>query len=471
MEVTRSNLSKILPNLTTIFRNADFLSFDMEFTGLPQDFSYDKYSNLSQYLMLRDSILKYFPFRAGICAFSITPESIKVYPYTFYLFPSTSHPLDRSYSISNDMKFAAKSGLDFNKLFKEGIGFKSRVDIIEKTNKNYKEISHDMRAFHALCRDKVLLWDDEDDEILLDAKYMRFHVIDYTIQELEKEFGVTGEIKRENEIPVGILLRRGKREQKIVNIDGFSQVIDLMLGKPLVGYNMYFDLLHLYDKFINPLPINFNEFAFNLQEKFPDLLDTKSIIQTSAAVNQYFGNARLSQGLHDCWDILQKDKEYQSSLKFEIEPPFDGKVQHSAGFDAFISGSILLKSMKIMNLPLNKIFEKSKNKFFFSVNKKCVDLEKQKKEEIFLLKLESEIEQKELKEHLEKIYGTIFLLEAKEMPLTYFVIPKTQKAKKQIENMLKHKTPSLQISKTEGKFSVYQKDQKIEKCQIELCLN
>ena len=52
---------------------------------------------------------------------------------------------------------------------------------------------------------------------------------------------------------------------------GFTRVIELLIKakKPLVGHNCYFDLLFLYNSFLENLPKKYSDFKKKLNEKFP----------------------------------------------------------------------------------------------------------------------------------------------------------------------------------------------------------
>ena len=60
---------------------------------------------------------------------------------------------------------------------------------------------------------------------------------------------------------------------------GFSQVIQSIIEakKPLVGHNMFLDMLFIYSQFIGNLPNTMTDFNNSWLEKFPVVYDTKCI--------------------------------------------------------------------------------------------------------------------------------------------------------------------------------------------------
>lgn len=69
---------------------------------------------------------------------------------------------------------------------------------------------------------------------------------------------------------------------------GFSRVIELMIKskKPLVGHNMFLDVMFLYDHFIADLPPTLKQFIHNFQWYFPVIYDTKAMAENTGLFNQ-----------------------------------------------------------------------------------------------------------------------------------------------------------------------------------------
>jgi len=68
---------------------------------------------------------------------------------------------------------------------------------------------------------------------------------------------------------------------------GFSLVVEELAKskKPLVGHNMFFDMLFLYQQFIAELPPIFADFIESFSSHFPAIYDTKCISSTLGIFN------------------------------------------------------------------------------------------------------------------------------------------------------------------------------------------
>lgn len=60
---------------------------------------------------------------------------------------------------------------------------------------------------------------------------------------------------------------------------GFSRIMYLLerLQKPIIGHNMFMDIVFLHNQFIGPLPSKYSVFKKNIHNMLPNLYDTKYI--------------------------------------------------------------------------------------------------------------------------------------------------------------------------------------------------
>lgn len=63
------------------------------------------------------------------------------------------------------------------------------------------------------------------------------------------------------------------------SVSGFSQIIYLLeqYQKPLVGHNIFLDIILLHNQFIGPLPVKYSVFKKNIHSVLPLIFDTKHI--------------------------------------------------------------------------------------------------------------------------------------------------------------------------------------------------
>ena len=132
---------------------------------------------------------------------------------------------------------------------------------------------------------------------------------------------------------------------------GFSRVIaELIKAKrPLVGHNMFLDMLFVYNQFIADLPPTLGEFTESWLSKFPLTFDTK-VLATGLSLfpktNLQFMAGQFFQA-----------KKFDSLCKFCFSAGFDlylGHEQlHEAGYDSYLTGvcfCYMLKYIETQNL-------------------------------------------------------------------------------------------------------------------------
>ncbi|KAL7103337.1 hypothetical protein ACP275_08G173400 [Erythranthe tilingii] len=133
--VTKPNFEPALAELRRHVREADFVSIDLEMTGITsapwrESFDFDRPD--IQYLKIKDSAEKFAAVQFGVCPFRWDPHthSFLAHPHNFYVFPRQEIPGD---GLSNEflcqtssLEFLAKYQFDFNKCIYEGISYLSR---------------------------------------------------------------------------------------------------------------------------------------------------------------------------------------------------------------------------------------------------------------------------------------------------------------------------------------------------------
>ncbi|KAL7592306.1 hypothetical protein Lser_V15G35577 [Lactuca serriola] len=133
--VTKSNFDSSLSDLRRHVRDSDFVSIDLEMTGVTsapwrESFEFDRYD--VRYLKVKDSAEKFAVVQFGVCTFRWDPtkQSFIAHPHNFYIFPRQEVGGDaRSYEFlcqTSSIDFLAKYQFDFNVCVKEGISYLSR---------------------------------------------------------------------------------------------------------------------------------------------------------------------------------------------------------------------------------------------------------------------------------------------------------------------------------------------------------
>ena len=213
----------------------------------------------------------------------------------------------------------------FNLNFKNIENFKN---LIKNNPKMIYELKYDLNNKYSTLNKKeelISLWEDDD-----------------KIQENQIDLQIEGEL-------------------------GFTKYIKYLSSSriPLIGHNIYFDLMFLYDKFLSNLPNDFSTFKSSLHNFFPIIYDTKAI----SASDQNFEN---KTNLEILYKTIQK-KKYDTYVKFEpdTEKGFNNELNdlHNAGYDSKITGECFVLMNKAMennylvnSSDLSKISNKKKKK-------------------------------------------------------------------------------------------------------------
>ncbi|XP_072979319.1 poly(A)-specific ribonuclease PARN isoform X1 [Typha angustifolia] len=191
------------------------------------------------------------------------------------------------------------------------------------------------------------------------------------------------------EVKEGLLRSTNSRVRSAV---GFRHVIDLLVSeqKLIVGHNCFLDIAHIYSKFIGPLPSSIEEFVLAVHDKFPHIIDTKHLMNSSHAV-QYLMKKR-SKSLSSAFSLLcpmvsSASQNLASNLYVKVEVQtdesgsscFNSGAKHEAGYDAFMTGCVFAQmcshlSIKFellsppANLPENDKIQKYINLLYPSWN-------------------------------------------------------------------------------------------------------
>lgn len=143
------------------------------------------------------------------------------------------------------------------------------------------------------------------------------------------------------------------KEEMFLKELGFSAVVEEMIRTcssracPFIGHNMMYDILYFYNQFIGPLPENYEAFAEEWHQRFPDTYDTK-VLSFKA---DYFGKTVLGKVYEKC----QFDKKIKDVLKFQYDTKkgFTNYQSatletsyHEAAFDSTMTGYAFAKILK-----------------------------------------------------------------------------------------------------------------------------
>ncbi|KAH6764441.1 Polynucleotidyl transferase [Perilla frutescens var. frutescens] len=443
--VTRSNFEVVLAELRRHVREADFVSIDLEMTGITsapwrESFEFDRPD--IQYLKVKDSAHKFAVVQFGVCPFRWDPHttSFVANPHNFYIFPRQEITSDGvSYDFlcqTSSLEFLAKYQFDFNTCINEGISYLSRSqeeEALKRLDLVYKDELPDLSSNLRNGSDMQLVrmadilfaermknvvgewragllrsgnwgaesqgsWNDMNQKFQTTFYQTRpaLEVNGLTSRQLkiiksvtEKHFKdlayvhVTGETSCRQPLIVYTdstedreLLKREVKacqrktaELSIQAAIGFRHVIDLLSSerKLIVGHNCFLDIAHVYSKFIGPLPSTAEEFASAVRTYFPNIIDTKVLLNSDYTLLRIMkkGSTSLSKafGLLCLLPVTLTSIStgVADKLRMKVEVQVDEQrfsnwnsgAKHEAGYDAFMTGCVFSHACSHLGIDFN----------------------------------------------------------------------------------------------------------------------
>ena len=181
---------------------------------------------------------------------------------------------------------------------------------------------------------------------------------------------------------LGCLNKSDEKIQELVEDElGFSLFIDYLCKKkiPIIGHNIYYDMMFVYDKLIGDLPDDFYTFKQKVHGYFPKIYDTKYI---STALKQKSKKYNIEKtSLDAVYKTILKDK-FDTYVDFFPDAPngfclyndMERDKLHDAGYDSIITGRCFI----LLNKALQNSFEVSNvSKSNLGVGEKVSNIQKE----------------------------------------------------------------------------------------------
>ncbi|XP_032867554.2 poly(A)-specific ribonuclease PNLDC1 isoform X4 [Tyto alba] len=399
MEVGAACFERCLPRLRGRIGRADFLALDMEFTGLhstvPQNDKPSLFdSPAERYPKARQSVQRFTVAQLGLAIFSKkNSNKYVVHSYNFLLFPSTLGVTDVELTFSaSSIQFLSRYGFDYNKFLRDGIPYMNEAQ--EKILSQHLlagscKVSSSMdRDVLKKAIDKVTCWiaaaEEEETMVLQDLSGCQVFEIQLVLrQALQNVWTQPLGYKKVMVKKVSPQHRRllenspydsCQKELILLSARGFTNLFQTLVKakKPLVGHNMLMDLMHLHDKFYNPLPESYQEFKRNIHNLFPVLIDTKTVTKSIWKKCPF---PRVSN-LLEVYEVLCSSSEVSSFATAQIHRNFSGEdvpcqhppllVVHVQGWPELNERQIYEEFKDLCRFDVRRL---SKNQFILLSNK------------------------------------------------------------------------------------------------------
>ncbi|KAJ3271872.1 hypothetical protein HDV01_006157 [Terramyces sp. JEL0728] len=378
MEVRGDNFEVLLPHILQDIEEAEFISFDTEFSGLGLGNAVrnDMMDSIEErYQKISTVASQFLPMQVGLGIFKYDHKQnmYVCHPYNIYVFPKTGSKqfgLDRTFQVQlSCLEFLLQNNFDIQKWTK-GVPYLNRQDeerILEKLDViNYDAPLEKDHNLYDYVQESLLNINDfmqnGTDKIFAIKTPSSAHkrVIHQAVGRAYNGFLACSSKRTCVEISKRTVEERDSflANTEIDVLVGFRKVVDAIAQKkaPIVGHNLFLDICYIYHHFIKRLPPAYEDFKKALHQEFPKIYDTKYITHCSTELDGSVSNTALEK-LYDAARAGSYRFPYITCGR-EFTKYQESDSQHEAGYDAYITGYCFLKfcsfkSEKSQQLDLN----------------------------------------------------------------------------------------------------------------------
>ena len=383
MEITIDNYFQKEQEIKSDIKNCDFLSFDLEMTGISIGSRHILDSPNERYFKPKSSAEKYKIIQLGLVPwFKKYDEKNKnkvIYeakPYNIYVFPGKEMEHTTLSCEVSALIFNSKHGMNFNTWISKGVNYlnnKNYINLLQrKKNNNFNTIKNAEKKIFYKSEDKLIYDEfekkffdfyeinDETNKIFRYKKipiYMIYHFISKLKEEIKNKIYIDIEKNEEHPGDDKIIIQKVTKEERDKLIDesnnkfmkqmekarGVSNIWQEIVTnkKIIIGHNLSLDILYCFTHFGENLPENYDSFKQLVLSSFNGVYDTKYMYNNLSTKEETRSDLPL-EGIYE-----KLSTKFKNSLDVKIPNGFidylskmDKKENeyHQADFDAFITG-------------------------------------------------------------------------------------------------------------------------------------
>jgi len=401
VEVWRQNLKEALEDFKAKLKEKPlFVAIDTEFTGLQTaEALKPRYFDIPQdrYTQARQSANAYTLIQLGMSVFlppltTVENGPIRAHIYTLNLFPSTKFRNSFDYNFrcqTRSLEFLASNGFDFNRLFTDAVPYMTQEDeeLLKQRQLNMKKRKRMRKAERAKStkrvevtrsydvdfvkglKEKLTLFKKElegnpDSSIDVECRnafhrLLVYDTINFDFPTIRYQKLRRPETNEQYILCTKLLIDRdeGRKQDEISRdkeIDellwdqkGMNWFVEALSesGVPVIAHNGLLDFLHIYSTTRGPPSEKFEDFSADFLTLFPLFYDTKVLATKLESIRAETEGTTLKalKELTDNWD--------GSSLE---APGVEKLSEHHAGYDALLTGKILLKFLAKLGVSVQR---------------------------------------------------------------------------------------------------------------------
>ena len=424
MEITSDNYLQKESEIISDIQKCDFLSFDLEMTGIAVGSRHFLDSPSERYLKHKISAEKFRIIQFGLVPwfkkFDSSDKNKIIYeakPYNIYVFPGKElEHLNINCEVSA-LVFNSKHGMNFNTWIYKGVNYLNSKQytnlVIRSKDRNFNTSTsfdksrniykaEDLQTYNMFESKFTEFINDKNVEIFAYKRlpnFMIYHLLSKITEEIRNQIYI--EIEKNDEKNEGgedkIIIRKVSEEekQKLVSEDNKKKLIEMERAKGvkniwdeivknkkiLIGHNLSIDILFCFSHFGDSLPDNYDQFKKLVNSSLSSLYDTKYLYNYLSSKE----DTKYDSSLEIIYEKLST--KFKDSVNISIAPGFTNYIEkmknkseaeyHQADFDAFITGiafCYLVTNYIDNNKEKDKLLEFYNYKvFFMKTFYKCFD--------------------------------------------------------------------------------------------------
>ena len=383
MEITIDNYFEKESEIKSDIKNCDFLSFDLEMTGIAVSSRHLLDSPNERYLKHKLSAEKYKIIQFGIVPWfkKLDPNNSNKFtyeakPYNIYVFPGKEMEHTCLNCEVSALIFNSKHGMNFNTWIYKGVNYlnnKNFANVVQrKKSNNFNTVKNVEKKIFYKLEDKLIYEEfekkffefyninDETNKVFRYKKipiYMVYHFIAVLSEEIKNKIYIDIEKNEENSSEDKLIIQKVTKEERDKLIEEsntkFMKQMEKARGvanlweeivknkKIIIGHNLSIDILFCFSHFGECLPENYDTFKKLITSSFNGVYDTKFLYNYLSPKDETRSDLPL-EGIYE-----KLSTKFKGTINVTIPEGFTNYLSkmekketdyHQADFDAFITG-------------------------------------------------------------------------------------------------------------------------------------
>ena len=384
MEITTDNYLEKEAEIKSDIQKCDFLSFDLEMTGIAIGSRHFLDSPQERYSKNKLSAEKFKIIQLGLVPWfkKVSPNDknkiiYEAKPYNIYVFPGKEMEHTTISCEVSALVFNSKHGMNFNTWIYKGVNYlnlKNYNNLIQRRKTSNFNTSKTFERKNFYRAEDKLIYDefekkffefyntnDETNKIFRYKRipiYMVYHFLSKISEEMRNKIYIDIEKNEENSLEDKLIIKKVTTEErnKLIEESNLKYIKELEKSKGvtniweeiiknkkiLIGHNLSIDILFCFNHFGDTLPDNYETFKKLVTSSFAGLYDTKFLYNSLSSKEETKSDCPLET-------VFEKlSNKFKNSVSVNIPPGFTNylekmenqkqTVYHQADFDAFITG-------------------------------------------------------------------------------------------------------------------------------------